>query len=78
MLSPSWRGPLSRAHLSPQAVLAALTSIPAIALLFNGVFNFEAKTRWYAKTLEGRLFWFSDQIDTGIPKRFAPFLRIRG
>jgi hypothetical protein len=31
-----------------------------------------------AKTLEGRLFWFSDQIDTRIPKRFARFLRIRG
>lgn len=31
-----------------------------------------------AKTLEGRLFWFSDQIDTGIPKRFARFMKIRG
>jgi len=34
-------------NLVPQPVLAVLTAIPATALLVNGVFVFEAKTRWY-------------------------------
>lgn len=31
-----------------------------------------------AKTLQERQLWFSDQLDNGIPKRFAPFLKVRG
>jgi hypothetical protein len=37
---------LAATNLGPQPLLAVLTSIPAIALLVNSVFSFEAKTRW--------------------------------
>jgi hypothetical protein len=38
---------LTVANWGPRPVLALLTAIPALALLCNSVFVFEAKTRWY-------------------------------